>query len=158
MLGGHKYLKAVKAVGKNWQPVKMCRFEASMYFRKCNKNKVERHWNSGWFLFRSFWPHVFLCFQTLCGFGNAWDKLSFLWHWQRGKGFEVIIVYLLQSDHSLKQQQRSSGWIFYSDLSSNDPTHFLCKDRTSMSFFLSPLATTTFLLAHVFIFPLFSSF
>lgn len=30
MLGGHKYLKAAKAVGKNWQPVKMCRFEANV--------------------------------------------------------------------------------------------------------------------------------
>lgn len=31
----------------------------------------------------------------LCSFGNAWDKLNFLWHREKGKGFGVITVCLL---------------------------------------------------------------
>lgn len=51
-----------------------------------------------------------MCLQMLCGFGSAWDKLSFLWHREGGKGFGVITVYLLKNVHSLKQQQQDSGW------------------------------------------------
>lgn len=70
----------------------------------------------------------------LCGFGNTRDKLSFLWHRQGGKGFGVIAVYLLQSDHSLKQQD--SAWIFYSDLHNNDQIHFSWKDTITSTPFV----------------------